>query len=89
MRLTCFIVVLHILQRAELGLRCDGVSLAALVYMCLACNEGEDVWFAVFADTVKVRYKSSSFAWFSLTGILNSVMRIIPAIFPFLLSLFL
>jgi hypothetical protein len=102
MRLTGIIVILHILQRAELGLRGDRVALATLIFVRLARNEGEDVRFAILreifspiflvvagegwgntflAEAAKVRYRSNNFAWFSFAGILNSVIRIIPAIF--------
>lgn len=47
MCLTSIIIILHILQRAELGLRGNGVSLTSLIFMSLASDEGEDVRFAI------------------------------------------
>jgi hypothetical protein len=47
MRLTISIIILHILQGAELGLRGHGVALAALVFVRLTGDQGKDVGFSV------------------------------------------
>lgn len=47
MRLAISIIILHIFQRAELGLRGYGVALAALVVVRLTSDQGQDVGFAV------------------------------------------
>jgi hypothetical protein len=47
MRLAISIIILHILQGAELGLRSYGVALAALVFVRLTSDQGQDVGFSV------------------------------------------
>jgi hypothetical protein len=52
MRLTPIIIILHVVQRAKLGLGGDGVALATLIFVSLACDQGQDVWFAILGDNV-------------------------------------
>lgn len=47
MRLTISIIILHILQGAELGLRGYGVALAALIFVRLTSDQGQNVGFSV------------------------------------------